>query len=208
MPMTPRQLAEDERIDLADFLETLTPEKWAVESLCEGWTVRDVVAHVVSYEGVGAGGLARRFTQGRFMLNRINGLSLQQHRERQPDELIRLLREHAAPRGLTSAFGGRIALLDTLMHHQDIRRALRMPRDVPAERLRVALPFAFVAPPIKAMWHARGVKMIATDIGWSGGAGPEARGAGEAVLMTMGGRRGVAEELTGPGVPRLVKRLG
>ena len=208
MTMTATPLVEAERNDLADFLETLTPQQWAARSLCEDWTVRDVVAHVVSYEGAGAAELSRRFTQGRFMLNRINSVSLDQQREREPDELVALLREHLTPRGLTSAFGGRIALVDTLMHHQDIRRALGLPRDVPAERLRVALPFAFIAPPIKAMWHVRGVKVVATDVDWSAGAGPEARGAGEAVLMVMGGRRGVAHELTGPGAARLVKRLG
>lgn len=208
MLTTVTPLVEDERNDFADFLESLTPQQWGAPSLCAGWTVRDVVAHVVSYEGAGAGELARRFTRGRFMLNRINVVSLHQHREREPDELIALLREHLTPRGLTSAFGGRIALVDTLMHHQDIRRALGMSRDVPAERLRAALPFAFIAPPIKARWHVRGVKIVATDIDWSGGTGPEARGAGETVLMVMGGRRGVAQELSGPGAPRLVKRLG
>lgn len=208
MPMTGTGIVEAERNDLADFLETLAPQQWAAQSLCEGWTVSDVVAHVVSYDAVGAAELTRRFVQGRFMLNRINGVSLNQHREREPEQLVAMLREHVTPRGLTAAFGGRIALVDTLMHHQDIRRALGIPRDVPVDRLRVALPFAFLAPPVKAMWHVRGVKVVATDLNWSGGTGPEARGPGEAVLMAMGGRRGVAEELTGPGAPRLVKRLG
>ena len=208
MRMSVTQLVEDERNDFADFLETLTAQEWAAQSLCEGWTVRDVVAHVVSYEGVGPGDLARRFTRGRFMLSRINAESLAQHREHEPAELVALLRKHVTPSGLTSAFGGRIALLDTLMHHQDIRRVLGTARDVPAERLRVVLPFALVAPPVKAMWHIRGVRVIATDIDWSGGAGREARGTGEAVLMVMGGRRSVAGELDGPGAERLARRLG
>jgi uncharacterized protein (TIGR03083 family) len=207
MPTT-TQLVEDERRDLADFLETLTPEQWDTESLCAGWSVRDVVAHVISYEGLGASELANRFTRGRFLLSRINSVALQEVDEHRPEELVRLLREHATPCGLTTAFGGRVALLDSLMHHQDIRRPLGLPREVPAERLRVALPFAFVAPPIKGMWHVRGAKVVATDVDWSAGVGPEARGTAEAVLMVMGGRRGVAHELTGPGAPRLVQRLG
>lgn len=208
MRMSVTQLVEDERNDFADFLATLTAQEWAAQSLCDGWTVRDVVAHAVSYEGVGPGDLARRFMQGRFLLNRTNTVSLAQHREQEPAELVALLRKHVTPSGLTTAFGGRIALVDTLMHHQDVRRPLGMAREVPAERLRAALPFALVAPPIRALWHIRGVKVVATDIGWSGGAGPEARGTGEAVLMVMGGRRSVAGELDGPGAERLARRLG
>jgi uncharacterized protein (TIGR03083 family) len=44
------EMATDERRDLAELLAYLTPEQWRHESLCEGWTVRDVVAHTVSFE--------------------------------------------------------------------------------------------------------------------------------------------------------------
>ena len=207
MPTT-TGLVRAERTDLADYLETLAPEQWEVESLCRGWRVHDVVAHLVSYDGVGLAALAKRFARGRFQLDRINRLAMEELGRRGPEELIGLLRQHATPTGLPAAFGGRIALVDGLVHHQDIRRALDMPRAVPAERLRAALPFALVAPPIHALWHIRGVRVVATDVDWSGGAGPEARGTGEAVLMVMGVRRVVARELTGPGAERLVRRLG
>ncbi len=36
-----------ERIALAATLRTLTPEQWEHDSLCEGWTVKDVAAHVI-----------------------------------------------------------------------------------------------------------------------------------------------------------------
>ena len=37
---------DQQRADLADFLETLSDEQWATPSLCDGWTVRDVAAHL------------------------------------------------------------------------------------------------------------------------------------------------------------------
>ena len=37
-----------ERQALLELLETLTPEQWNAPSLCAGWRVRDVVAHMVS----------------------------------------------------------------------------------------------------------------------------------------------------------------
>ncbi len=42
-------LARAEREDLLGLLRTLTPEQWRAPSLCAGWTVHDVVAHLLSY---------------------------------------------------------------------------------------------------------------------------------------------------------------
>jgi len=55
------ELARDERADLADLLATLSPEEWDARTLCARWRVRDVVAHLVSYEDVDVRGLLRRF---------------------------------------------------------------------------------------------------------------------------------------------------
>ena len=81
-------------------------------------------------------------------------------------------------------------------------------REIPEERLLCALPFAVTAPPLRGFWHARGVRLVATDLDWSHGKGPEARGSAEAVLMVLAGRPSVARELTGPGAAILQQRLG
>jgi uncharacterized protein (TIGR03083 family) len=56
-------LAYEERSDLAAFLQTLTPEEWTAASLCDKWTVKDVVAHIVSYEELTFIGLVKRFAK-------------------------------------------------------------------------------------------------------------------------------------------------
>ena len=61
------EMATAERTDLADFLATLTPEQWEAPSLCEGWRVRDVVAHVMSFDGVSLLGMFRRAIRGRIV---------------------------------------------------------------------------------------------------------------------------------------------
>lgn len=208
MSTTITDLAQEERQDLAGLLETLTPEQWDAPSLCASWRVRDVVSHLVSYDGIGAPTLVKRLARGRLSLARTNSLGLDAQRDLDPEQLVSLLRQHARPAGLSTVFGGRVVLVDSLIHHQDIRRPLGLPREIPPERLEVALPFAFLAPPLRAPWHTRGVRLVATDLAWSAGAGPEARGSAEALLMAMGGRRGAAQELTGPGAARLAQRLG
>lgn len=200
-------LARDERADLAAFLATLEPEQWDAATLCEQWRVRDVVAHLVSYDELDARGLLARFARGRFLPSRVNAVGFDAYRDYRPDQLLALLNEHLTPRGFTAAFGGMIALLDGLIHHQDIRRPLGRPREIPEERLRRALPAALVAPPIGAFWRARGLRLVATDIGWTARKGPELRGPAEALLMAVAGRADALDELTGPGRPILADRM-
>jgi len=44
-------LVHAERHALVDDLSRLTDEQWRTPSLCEGWTVHDVAAHLVGNAG-------------------------------------------------------------------------------------------------------------------------------------------------------------
>jgi uncharacterized protein (TIGR03083 family) len=200
-------MARAERADLAELLATLDEAQWAAPSLCEGWSVRDVVAHLVSYEDLGPTGMVRRALRGRLVPHRMNQVGVDELRDLEPEHLLRLLREYERPQGITAGLGGGIALVETLIHHQDIRRPLGLRRAVPADRLRYALPYALTAPRLRGVWHVRGVRVVADDLDWAAGRGPEARGPAEAVLMTIAGRTGAAEELAGPGRDLLVDRM-
>lgn len=201
-------LARAEREDLLDLLGTLTPEQWRAPSLCAGWSVHDVVAHVLSYEELGPRQLAARFARGSFRFGRVNAVGLREYADRSPAELTDLLRRHLTPTGLTAGLGGAIALTDGLIHHQDIRRPLGLPRAVPAERVRPALRTALFAPTLLGVVRVRDVRLVATDLDWTFGRGPEVRGTAEALLMAVAGRRGIAAELSGPGRERIARRLG
>ena len=124
-----------------------------------------------------------------------------------PGQLLALLTDHLQPRGLPAALGGRVALVEALIHHQDIRRPLGLPRAIPPERLLPALRTALIAPDIGGLWRIRGVRLVATDLGFSAGAGPEVRGTVEALLMAIAGRRDVMSELSGPGQRKFAGRL-
>ena len=91
---------------------------------------------------------------------------------------------------MPAALGGRAGLVETLIHHQDVRRALARLRPIPAERLLPALHVALIAPDIGGLWRIRGVRLVATDLRFSAGVGPEVRGAAEALLMAIAGRPG------------------
>jgi uncharacterized protein (TIGR03083 family) len=205
--MTLMSLARAEREDLRDLLGSLSEDQWRAPSLCEGWSVRDVVAHLLSYEELSGRQLAQRFGRGRFRVDRINALGLGEYSTRTPAALVQLLDDHLTPAGLTAGMGGAIALTDGMIHQQDIRRPLGLPRVIPAERLVPALRTALFAPTLLGVLRVRDVRLVATDVDWTFGRGPEVRGTAEAILMTIAGRRGVAAELSGPGQERVARRV-
>lgn len=200
-------LARSEREDFAAFLETLSPEQWEAPTLCDRWNVREVAAHAISFDELRNGALVRRFLKGRLTVGRINQVGVDEYADRTPGELIALIKTHAEPHGMTAGFGGRVALTDNMIHQQDIRRPLDIPRTIPAERLRVALDFSLYAPTIRGAWRTRGLRLVATDSGWSHGGGHEVRGPGEALLMAMAGRTDALKDLSGPGLDRLSQRM-
>lgn len=198
-------LAHEERSDLAAFLKTLTPQEWHAISLCDEWTVKDVVAHVISYEELSVVGLMKRFAKGRVV--RANEVGVEEFASLSPEELMEFLGRHLYPQGLTAGFGGMIGLVDGTIHHQDIRRALGRPRTVPAHRLERILPLVPTNPRLGAGRRIRGLRLQATDVAWQHGKGLEVHGTGEALLLAMTGRREAVEELTGPGQRALAERL-
>ena len=199
------EMATAERTDLADFLAGLTPEQWEAQSLCDRWRVRDVVAHVMSFDGVSVVGMLRRAVQARFV--HVNQVGVDELASLSTEQLLDRLRAHLRPQGLATTLGGRLALLDVTIHHQDIRRPLGLPRQIPTQRLRQVLDGVVYSPELPGWRIARGVRLITTDLEWSHGSGPEVRGPAEAVLMAVAGRSSAVGELTGPGQPLVARRM-
>ena len=87
----------------------------------------------MSFDGVSLLGMLRRAIRGRII--HINQVGVDELASLSTEQLLDRLRAHLRPQGLATTFGGRLALLDVTIHHQDIRRPLGMPRQIPAERL-------------------------------------------------------------------------
>jgi uncharacterized protein (TIGR03083 family) len=197
-----------EREDLADLLAELTPDQWTHDTLCAGWRVRDVAAHVISYDDLTVPRFAkRRIVDARCSMDRFNALCIDSYACFTTPDLVDLVHRRAQPRGYMAAFGGIIGLLDAMIHHQDIRRPLGRPRTIPIERLRTALQRSLYVPILCTAWRSRGLRLIATDADWTHGKGMEVRAPGEALLMSLAGRRAAFNELNGSGLNTLLHRL-
>ena len=200
-------LAEAERADLLALLRELTPAQWDAQSLCTGWRVRDVATHVVSYDELSKAATVAVFVRGGLQTGKVNDIALSRYRGLDPAGIIDLVARHQRPSGLPSGFKGGIALTDGTIHHQDIRRALGMPRVIPDHRLVPVLSFSLGAPTLPSKGNTKKLRLVATDVDWTAGVGPEVSGPGEAILMAAAGRAEALDDLSGDGLATLRYRV-
>jgi uncharacterized protein (TIGR03083 family) len=198
-------MLEGERVALAEYLETLAPSDWDHPSLCDGWHVKDVVTHVVA----GAKSTPGRFIVGLvgsgFNFDKMIAKDMKAEADKTPTELVAELRAAAARKTRPA----NAMLGETLVHHEDIRRALGSgPGQYPSDDLqRVADYYKKAGPPIRAKGRIAGLQLEATDVTWSTGEGPAVKGPAISLLLAMSGRRAGLADLTGPGVAVLDTRL-
>ena len=133
-----------ERRRTADLLDRLTPEQWAGPSLCEGWTTREVAAHLVMPFCVSTPQFIVRMIRNRFSLDRVSNQFATQE-TRSNAELAALLRANAEHRFTPPGLGPEAPLTDITVHTLDICRPLGIDHRVAPEVSGVILDF-IVAP--------------------------------------------------------------
>src|SRR5437763_671451 len=180
-----RTMVEDEQQDFAALLRGLTTEQWTAPSLCQGWSVRDVVIHIANHSHTTTRNRIGQLARARFSTAR----QMDVYRDRSTAELVDWL---SSPAQLGGPVNIRTQLSELVIHQQDVRRPLRISRQIPADRLSVLLDFALTrigsASVAFSRRRTKGLRLVATDIGWSAGTGPEVCGPGEAIFMAANGR--------------------
>lgn len=180
---------DTERAAAADLLASLTPEQWVVPSLCDGWTVRDVGAHLsMAPETTAVSALTSMLRFGFRFNAMIKGLTIERAAARSDEQIVADLRAVVGSRGLIPGTSPRDAMLDVLVHTQDIARPLGIDVPMPAEASAVAAEGAWKARfPFFPQRRLGRLRLVATDTDWTWGEGEEVRAtAGELLLMTTG----------------------
>jgi uncharacterized protein (TIGR03083 family) len=194
-----------EILDLADRLALLDDEQWNSASLCEGWRVRDVIAHVVAgAEGAfGVGAIVGGLVRYRFDYNRWVAVDGQSRGRQDPALILQRLRAAATYRNGRAADQSTRALTHVVIHGQDVCRPLGITRDLPEAHLLAVADFVATSIIFRAQKRIAGIKLVASDIPWSRGKGPEVTGPAEALVMTMAGRASALDQLSGEGIDDL-----
>ena len=203
------QVIERERRSLADLLETLTDDEWERPSLCVGWRVRDVAAHLtLAPQPPGPGSMLWQGIRARGSFHRLNHDAAVRHAQRPGADLVAELRAHARSRRLPLVTNYRNILFDVVVHGQDIAIPLGHPREIPADAATASATRVWtMGPPFWAKHRLRGFRFIATDTDWTAGTGTDIRGPIAGVLLVLTGRRAGVPLLSGPGRSELETRL-
>ncbi|MGX1779041.1 maleylpyruvate isomerase family mycothiol-dependent enzyme [Nocardia brasiliensis] len=200
-------LTHTERAALAEDLAGLDETQWASPSLCGRWTVEEVVAHLTAAASVGRIRWVLSALGARFDFALHNDRRLAEHRGATPAETLDRFR--AIGTSTTATFGATAAWLgEVVVHAQDIRRPLGLPRE-PALAAVTAVARFYASRDFTVSGHSAiaGLRMTATDGPFEIGTGPEVRGTTTALVMAMAGRSAYCDDLTGPGLPTLRSRL-
>lgn len=190
-----------ERLALIDDLALLDAGQWQWPSLCAGWSVHDVAAHLVDSARTTRRSFALGLVRARFDFDRLNASGVERERAATPERTLQGLREVAA-RTSTPPASLDSRLVEEVVHGEDIRRPLgvvhRYRREAVVRSLRLQLrtPAAFGG----AKQAAAGLHLVATDADVVIGDGPEVRGPILDLLLAVCGRSSALTSLDGPGV--------
>jgi uncharacterized protein (TIGR03083 family) len=195
-----------ERAALAADLEGLNAEQWSTPSLCDGWTVQDVLGHMTATAKISHGAFFPKLVSSGFSLKKMQAKDIAAETAGSPtDTLARFKAEVNSskhPPGPNDTWLG-----ETLIHAEDIRRPLGIKHAYPTgAAVQVADFYKGSNLVIGAKKRIAGLKLQATDIDWSTGDGLEVSGPIVALVMAMTGRKAALADLTGAGVAMLSSR--
>jgi uncharacterized protein (TIGR03083 family) len=197
---------QDERKALAADLEGLSEQQWASTSLCDGWTVQDVAAHMTATAKISPPQFFVKMIGSGFSLKRMQTKDIAVERGSSPAETLSRFKAEITstkhPPGPNQTWLG-----EAVIHAEDIRRALGIAHEYPIDDVVAVADFYKGSNLIVgAKKRIAGLKLHATDVDWSTGDGPEVSGPILSLVMAMTGRKEVLGDLSGPGVEMLRSR--
>ncbi|HEY5858368.1 MAG TPA: maleylpyruvate isomerase family mycothiol-dependent enzyme [Aldersonia sp.] len=208
---------DDRRRSVVDLLTDLSPAQWQQPSLCAGWSVRDVAAHLSMQPIRPTPGLALDALRARGSTNRLIRDTARRRAARPTAELVAAIAASVGTHRPNIGLTVHEALIDLLVHEQDIALPLGRRVEMPP------VPTAAVASSVWSDADSRGgrrklrvfradsphagFRFVATDTDWAAGTGPEIRGPVGALLLLLTGRFVALGQVEGDGAKMLAKSM-
>ena len=178
-----------EFLALADLLDSATDAQWDTPSLCAGWRVREVIAHMT---------MAARYPEEKFMaelrrcefdFGRLSNEIAARDAGLSANELAANLRSEVMQHWTPPGGGYHGALNHVVIHGLDATVPLGVPRRSPDDTIRIVLD-DLTQGDVHQHFGTKieGRTLHATDLDWSYGSGPVLRGAAEDLALVLCGR--------------------
>ncbi len=203
------ELIAQQRTRVVDCLEGLDESDWELDSLCRGWTVRNVVAHLTMAFSVSVPTLIFRLAKAGGNFNRISNEFARSQSTKSNDELIGILRAHVASRFTPPGLGPEAPLSDTVIHGFDIAVPTKREIEVDDESFTRVLNFLVSKKASRGFVRPRTTNELefsCPEIGWRWGSGPIVEGSAKNMVLALTGRRESLGALRGDGVAILSRR--
>ena len=179
-----------ERRELAAILGGLPPESWDSPTLCAGWRVREVVAHITMPLRYPPPRFAFEMIRSRGNFNRMADRCARRDAAAPPAQLAAALRDNERNPWKPPGGGYQGALTHDVIHGLDITVALGLGRQVPAERLGIVLAGVTAAKSVRFFGtDLDGIELRADDLDWSFGSGTPVSGSAQDLALVVCGRK-------------------
>lgn len=204
---------DDQRTRTADLFEQLTAGQWDHPSLCRGWTIRHVAAHLTLQQQRVRDVAAfvahnPRMLRSLTLNAAIHDSAVLQAHLLSEQEIILRIRAMVGSREHNAFVTPLETLTDILVHSQDVAVPLGLDLTMRPTASALAATRRWET---RGTWLAKvfcrlpldGYRLTATDTDWTRGQGPEIAGPVGALLLLLTGRTAALEQLTGEGASDL-----
>lgn len=201
------ELIHREREAMADTLAELKPSQWAEPSLCGGWSVHVAAAHILAGAEQTQLGFMKRLAGSGFRFDTMIERDAKRFGALPPAEIIERIRARTSTTNGPPAPQGTM-LGEVVVHAGDIRYPLGQAGISSPEALAACLDmYKTTGFPVGAKQRISGLRLVATDLDWSHGTGPEVTGPALPLLLAMTGRPAGLADLAGAGLATLQRRM-
>ena len=200
-----------QRRALADVLDELEEAAWSTPSLCAGWSVHDVVGHLIMPFEVSVPQLAWRMARAGGDYDKVADAFARAQRATPHAQLVATLRANAASRFTPPGNGPEAPLTDIVVHGLDVGIPTGVAAEVSPEVTTTILDF-LVTPRARRGFVAKGrldgLRFASADVAWSFGEGELVEGPSTSLLLVLTGRPYGLAALRGEGVAVIAARIG
>jgi len=191
------------RRKLAAVLDGLSIDAWDRPSLCAGWQVRHVVAHMIMPFRYPAPRFLAEMARARGNFDKMADRVARRDGAAAPGDLLAVLRQNEQTPWKPPGGGLAAALTHDVIHGQDITVALGIDHVIPEDPVRTVLATVTSG---KSRKHfgvdLDGIELQASDIDWSFGSGTPLSAPAQDLALVLCGRKLPAGRLRGPASPR------